>query len=232
MNIEASSITVRYGRHTVLDNVSHVFEEGKIHCLLGSNGCGKTTLIKALVNKYAQTKDISYVPQELFGQVALSVYDTVALGRYDASRFFTGMTKDDRDLIDSAIDRMKLNGLEDRIFDTLSGGEKQRVMVARALAQDTGWMFLDEPASNLDVKHTKIIMDTFADLKKEKGRSFIIVVHDVNIASKYADSCLLMKDGKLLDTTEELTAEQLGKIYDTSFGQSTTVNGQTVFFPY
>ncbi|MBQ4270719.1 MAG: ABC transporter ATP-binding protein [Clostridiales bacterium] len=230
MNLSISELTVRYGKRAVLDNVSHEFSEGLAHCLIGPNGCGKTTLIKALVEKYAASGEISYVPQDVYGQIALTVYDTVALGRYDRSRFFSGLTKEDKEKVDKAIEIMGLSDLTGRIFDTLSGGEKQRCMVARAIAQDTPWTILDEPSSNLDVKHNLHIMKTFRELKEKEGKSFIIVLHDVNTAAEFADRFVVMKEGRIVKATDTLDREMLSGVFEASFSESITPSGRKVFF--
>ena len=231
MNLEVSGITVKFGRKVAVDNVSHTFAEGKMTVLMGCNGCGKTTLVKAMVEKFAPGGKISYVAQDVYGTVALSVWDVIALGRYDRSKFFTGMTSEDNAKIREAIEIMELQEQKGQIFDTLSGGEKQRCMVARAIAQDTEWIILDEPASNLDVRHTQHIMKTFQKLKEEKGKSFLIVIHDVNTAVRYADEFVLMKNGKITGCTDELTVPLLDELYDSSFSAVTGDGGLPVFFP-
>jgi iron complex transport system ATP-binding protein len=229
--IEAENITVKYGKRTVLDSFTHTFEPHKIHCVLGPNGCGKTTLVKALVSKYASGKDISYVPQNVYGNVALSVYDTVALGRYDKSRFFTGLTSEDKELVDKAVKDMELEALSDRIFDTLSGGEKQRCMTARALAQNTSWTILDEPSSSLDIRHNQLTMKKLESLRDNEGKSFIIVLHDVNTAVRFADSFILMKEGKLIAVREALDEKILSEVFDSPFEQISPRDGTSYFCP-
>jgi iron complex transport system ATP-binding protein len=229
--LKADGITVKYGKRVVLDSFTHEFEAGKIHCILGPNGCGKTTLVKALVERYASEGQISYVPQDVFGNVALTTYDTVALGRYDKRRFFTGLTAEDKVLVDKAVVDMELTGLEDRIFDTLSGGEKQRCMTARALAQNTEWTILDEPSSNLDIRHTQITMKKLAELRDKDHKSFIVVLHDVNTAARFADRFVLMKDGKLVAVKERLDTETLSNVFDSSFEMISSREGVPFFCP-
>lgn len=229
--LKVSGVSVKYGSHVVVDSFSHDFEEGKIHCIMGPNGCGKTTLIKKIVEQYSASCSLSYVPQETYGNIALSVYDVVGLGRYDKSRFFTGLTSEDRSKVDEAIALMELEGLEDRIYDTLSGGEKQRCMIARALAQDTDWTILDEPSSNLDVRHTVLTMKTLSKLRDEKGRSFIVVLHDINTAASFADRYILMKEGKLIKAVSSLTPDLLSSVFDSSFEEVVTRDGKSFYCP-
>ncbi len=230
MNLEAKNVTVSYGSVTVLDDVSHTFKEGKITVILGPNGCGKTTLIKSLVKLYARTGDIAYIPQELYGEIGLTVRDTVALGRYDKHKFLSGETSEDKKYIDAALDVMELADKKDRIYDTLSGGEKQRCMAARAICQDSEWFIMDEPSSNLDVIHTKHILDTARKLVKEEGKSFILVLHDINDASRYGEEFVLMKEGKIISVADKLDTEVLGEVYGTSFESVTASSGQTLFY--
>ena len=230
MNLEAKNITVSYGSTVVLNDATHTFEEGKITAVLGPNGCGKTTLIKSLVRKFAGTGRLAYIPQEIYGDVGLTVRETVALGRYDKSRFFTGETDEDRKHIDGALELMELSDKQDRIYDTLSGGEKQRAMAARAISQDAEWFIMDEPSSNLDIVHTKHILDTAVRLVKEQGKSFIIVLHDINDAVRYGDEFVLMKEGRIIKVSGTLSAELLEETYGTSFGEVKTSSGQTIFY--
>ena len=230
MNLEASGITVSYGPHTVLDNVTHSFREGKITVLLGSNGCGKTTLIKALVKQYAKTGKLSYIPQEMYGDVGLAVRELVALGRYDSSRFFANENEEDTKLIEDALSLMGLTDKKWLLYDLLSGGEKQRCMAARAICQDAECFIMDEPASNLDIVHSKLILDTARDLVKNNGKSFIIVMHDLNAASTYGDEFVFMKAGRIVDVCDRLTSDKLADVFDTSFGSVMTPSGKEVFY--
>ena len=230
MNLEAKNITVSYGGNVVLDDATHTFREGRIIVVLGPNGCGKTTLIKALVKKFSNTGKLAYIPQEIYGNVGLTVRETVALGRYNKARFLTDETEEDRKHIDSALELMELSDKQHRIYDTLSGGEKQRAMAARAVCQDAEWFIMDEPSSNLDIVHTKHILDTAVKLVKEQGKSFIIVMHDINDAARYGDEFVLMKEGRIIKVCGALDTELLTQTYGTSFGEVKTSSGKTIFY--
>lgn len=230
MNLELTDVSVRYGKTEVLHGVSHTFREGKVTCIIGPNGCGKTTLIKALVRKHAKSGSLSYIPQTVYGNVALTVKDTVALGRYDKSRFIYGETQEDLKLVSKALELMELTDKADRIFDTLSGGEMQRCMAARAICQDAKWLIMDEPASNLDVVHSKLIMDTGRKMVREDGKSMIIVMHDINAAVTYGDEFVLMKDGRIIKVTDSLDSKVLSEVFDTAFFEVKTPSGKNVFY--
>lgn len=231
MKLELNDAYVKYGENYALKNFTYEFTEGKIYCILGENGCGKTTLVKSLVSKYADSKEVSYVAQEMNGNINLTTLDVVSLGRYNPNKFFNGLSLDDREFVDRAIKEMELDSFKDRIVDTLSGGEKQRVMVARALAQNTSWIILDEPSSNLDVRHTESMLKKLKSLKENDNKSIIIVLHDINLASRYADEILLMKKGELLESTGKLTKELLKKTFNTEFEEFQAEDKRSIFSP-
>ena len=219
MNIELKNVTKKFGSFKALDDLTTLIPEGKVTAILGPNGCGKTTLLKYLVNTYAKKMSIAYVPQETYGSLGMSVRDVVALGRYDKSRFYSGETEEDRKLISSAIGYMDLEGYESRNLDSLSSGEKQRAFIARALAQSASWTLLDEPNSNLDVKHSDILMRKLTELSGS-SKSFILVLHDINLASLYADHIILMKKGKIMSSgapSKALSTEILSEAYEVPF---------------
>lgn len=230
MNLEVKNISVSFGDHAVLSGVTHTFKEGKITMIIGPNGCGKTTLIRTLVSMYAKDGDLSYIPQDIYGDTGLNVRDIVSLGRYDSSKFFQGESEEDNKYIDDALSLMELQDKKDQMFDTLSGGEKQRCMAARAVCQDASWFIMDEPASNLDPVHSKHILNTARELVRKEGKSFIIVMHDVNLAAAYGDEFVLMKQGRVMNTADELTSSLLSEVFDTSFEFVRTPSGKNVFY--
>ncbi len=214
MNLEIKDLTVGFGDKTILHNVSHTFREGKITMLLGPNGCGKTTFIRSIVRKFADLRCLSYIPQEIYGNIGLTVEDTVALGRYNSKKFLAGHTEEDVKHINGAISLMQLDDRRRQLFDTLSGGEKQRCMAARAICQDAEWF----------------ILDTARGLVKNNGKSFIIVMHDINSAAAYGDEFVLMRDGHIVNVTGELTSKILQDVYGTPFGCVKTPSGKDVFY--
>lgn len=231
MNLELKDAYVKYGKKYALKDFTYDFVPGKVYCVLGENGSGKTTMIKTLISKYSSSKDISYVAQEMLSNINLTSYDVVEMGRYNAAKFFGGYSEEDRKLISEAMETMDVLRFKDQIVDTLSGGEKQRVMTARALAQNTEWMILDEPSSSLDVRHTEVVMKTLKEYKENLGKSFIVVLHDINLAARYGDVFLFMKDGKLISSSDTIDKDILQKTYDTPFTEVKLPDGNSFFCP-
>lgn len=216
MNLELKNVTKKFGSFTALDDISITIPEGKLTVIMGPNGCGKTTLLRYIVNTYSSKMPIAYVPQETFGSIGMTARDVVSLGRYDKSKFYVRESEEDKKLISGAMKDMEIESYSNRNLDTLSSGEKQRVFIARALAQNAPWTLLDEPTANLDVKHADMLMSVL----KSFNKSCIVVIHDINLGSLYADNIILMKDGKILssgDPSKALSCELLSEAYETRF---------------
>lgn len=227
MNIELNHLSVVFGKKKAVDDVSLTFEEGNIYVLLGANGSGKSTLTKKIIEQNKVHNEISYVAQESAGNIALSTYDYVALGRYDSSKFWGGLNSEDISKIDSSINRLGIANLTNNIYDTLSGGEKQRAMIARALAQDSNWIIMDEPTSSLDAKYVKLLIQIIREAK-EAGKSLILILHDLNVASMVGDKFVYMKNGKVLEVSDNITLDKLHMTFDTEFDK-VDINGKEHF---
>ena len=213
--IALEHVTKRYGSSTVVDDVSITFGAEGVTSLIGPNGAGKSTLF-GLVGRLIQPDagritvdgmDVSTTPSsELARALAvlrqdnhvaarLTVHDLVEFGRFPHSR--GRLTVDDREHIERAISYLDLDAYQDRFLDELSGGQRQRAFIAMVLAQDTEYVLLDEPLNNLDLRHAVSMMGRLRDAAGELGRTIVVVVHDINVASCYADTIVAMRDGKV-----------------------------------
>lgn len=216
--IEIQHITFGYNRKALFEDLSVSFDEGEFCAVVGPNGSGKTTLLKCmagllpisrgsiLVNGHplsdysASTlaKQIAYVPQRQDVVFDVSVYDVVMMGRNPYQTHWQIADTRDGEIVDEMLQKCHLSALRDRMLSELSGGELQRTLIARAMAQQTPIMLLDEPLSNLDVAHKFEIMDILRQLNRIRRVLIVIIIHDFPIALEYASRSLLMKDGKMV----------------------------------
>jgi iron complex transport system ATP-binding protein len=220
----------------ILKGISARFEPFRIHGIVGPNGSGKSTLLKnicriwvpkegrILINgrdtmafsRKELSRAVTLVPQNTNVGFPVSVYDIVSMGRNPHLGRFQPLKKKDRDIIDWALKETHSEGLKDRIVNELSGGECQLAVVARALATEAPLILLDEPTSDLDIKHALAIMDLLEDLK-EKGKTIIVSVHDLNLARRYCDTLTIVCQGGLFFTgspDEALSRENIKEVFD------------------
>jgi iron complex transport system ATP-binding protein len=230
--------SVRYSidEKKILKGVSARFEPFRIHGIVGPNGSGKSTLLKnicriwepeegkVLINdRDAKTfsrrelsRTVTLVPQNTNVGFPISVYDIVTMGRNPHLGRFQLMRKRDREIIDWALEQTHSKGLKDRIVNELSGGECQLAVIARALATEAPLILLDEPTSDLDIKHALTIMDLLADLKG-KGKTIIVSVHDLNLARRYCDTVTIIYEGDVFFSggpDEALSRENIKQVFD------------------
>ncbi|MFB6161917.1 MAG: ABC transporter ATP-binding protein [Halococcoides sp.] len=210
-----TDLVVDRGDRRVLDGISLSIDAGEIVALVGPNGAGKTTLLEAITGVVAPTagqitvegraidglgqrevaRRVASVPQNTAVGFDLTVEDLVGMGRTPhRSRFAFAMSADDREAIDAAIDRLGLDSLADRPLTAISGGQRQRAYLARALAQDAPVLALDEPTASLDIAHARSILETVSDLV-DGDRAVIAAIHDLDLAARYADRMIVIADG-------------------------------------
>lgn len=236
--IEVRNLTKKYGNTKVVDNVSLDIEKGKMISLIGPNGAGKSTVLSMItrlmdmdegqviidgteLSKWDSkelSKRISILKQANDVNLRLTIRELVEFGRFPHSQ--GNITAVDNEFIDKAIKYMQLEDIEHRYLDELSGGQKQRAYIAMVIAQDTEYIFLDEPLNNLDMKHSVEIMKTLRKLCDELNKTVVIVIHDINFASCYSDYIVALKDGKLVKngvTEETIQKEELENIYEIDF---------------
>lgn len=213
--IEVKDVTKRYGKSVVVDDVTMSLPSGGVTAIVGANGAGKSTLLSmiarllgtdggeitvgdldvAKADSRELAKRLAILRQNNDVQSRLTVTDLVGFGRYPHSG--GRHTKADHEAIDQAIRWMGLEELRDRFLDEMSGGQRQRAFVAMVLAQDTEYVLLDEPLNNLDVSHAHGMLQTLRRAADELGKTVVIVVHDINYASCWADQIVAMKHGRI-----------------------------------
>jgi len=249
MILEVADLHFAYNSHPVLADVHFSLGEGELLAILGPNGSGKTTLLKCLnrilsprkgcvrvegsdlrrLSSAESAKRVGYVPQTAEA-ARLTVFDAVLLGR----KPHLGWKAAPKDLaiVDAALKRFGLDGLALRFIDELSGGELQKVAVARALVQEPRLLLLDEPTSSLDLKNQVAIMTMIRRVVDEHGVGAVMTMHDLNTALRFADSFLLLRNGAIYDCggTEAMTPESIEAVY----GLPVTIHpidGQPVVVP-
>jgi iron complex transport system ATP-binding protein len=230
--LSVAGIQFCYNSHSVLGDVSFQLEKGRILGVLGVNGVGKSTLLKCL-NRILQpqkgtvflkgedlrridgdeiARSIGYVPQR-YGDEPLTVFDAVLLGRKPHIRW--AATSRDLAVVEEILGLMHLQDFALRPVNQLSGGETQKVMIARALAQEPEVLLLDEPLSNLDLKNQMEVMALLTMAVREKGLSAVLSIHDLNLGLRFADFFLLLKDGRVHSFSERqaITPKLIEEVY-------------------
>ena len=231
------NLSYAYGSQFVLQNLSFSVRQGEMFIVIGPNGAGKTTLIKlmvgirkiqtgqieilkALIGNYSQKRlaQVSaYVPQGLPVGFPFTVAETVLLGRAPHQKVLGLASQNDLEIAQQAMMFTEVAHLARRKLDQLSGGEQQRVLIARAICQQPQVILLDEPTASLDLSHQIRVMDLMERLKTEKGVTVVMVSHDVNLAAMYGDQLLLLKAGEIVcmgSPTEVLNFKTLEETYN------------------
>ena len=237
--VEVHDLCFSYRNGRVLDEISFTIEAGEVLGVIGPNSAGKTTLLRLLsrvlipeagkiylsgrdlstLTKRDVARTVAVVPQEFQVAFPFTVEQVVAMGRYPYARGIGLETPEDHQAARRALDETGTAHLSGKYLDQVSGGEKQRVVIARALAQDPRLLLLDEPTAHLDLSHQLEILRLLKRLKTERGLTIIIVSHDLNTAAACSDRILLLKDGKVLTTglpEEVMRSEILEKAYGCS----------------
>ncbi|WP_079527160.1 ABC transporter ATP-binding protein [Halobacillus hunanensis] len=210
----ANNLTLGYGDQTIIDSLDIQIPKGKVTVLIGGNGCGKSTLLRSLARllkpksgqvvldsadiSKMRTKEVAkkmaILPQSPTTPEGLSVYQLVKQGRYPYQSWSKRWSQEDEDAVNKALTDTNLTDLKERSVDSLSGGQRQRAWIAMTLAQDTDLLLLDEPTTYLDMTHQIDILDLLFDLNQDNGRTVVMVLHDINLACRYADHIVAVKD--------------------------------------
>ena len=238
-HLVAHDLTVRWGQETILDRISLSARAGELVCILGPNGAGKSTLLRALsgalkatgvqidgcdlntINAKQRARLISWLPQN--GQAAwpLPTRAIIALGRLPHGVTLDTLTPRDEAAINTALVACDLHHLADRDVTTLSGGERARALLARALAVEAPVLLADEPVSALDPQHQLSVMNVLR-AETQRGRLAIVVLHDLTLAARFADRIILMRKGRITADGAPslvLTPDLLGDVFGVEIAQ-------------
>ena len=214
VKIDIKSLSFSYSSHMILDDINLAVQDSEIVSLVGPNGSGKTTLIKCIdrilmpkgsiflngrdiksLSRQEIARTIGYVPQSSSSPLSTTVFDTVLMGR--KPHISWQVSDADLEKVAEVLELLQLEDLAMRDFSQLSGGQKQKVLIARALAQEPAILLLDEPTSNLDMRHQLEVMEIVRDLVHEKKISAVMAIHDLNLASRFSDKLAMLVKGKI-----------------------------------
>lgn len=219
MNIKVENLYVKYYEKEILKDISFQINTGEIVTVIGPNGSGKSTLIKAVgrclkpskgnillnennickINTKEIAKKLAVLPQIKNVSSDIVVEELVSYGRYPHINFGKRMSNKDNEIVTWALEKTGLINLRGRIVSTLSGGERQRVWIAMSLAQKPEVLILDEPTTYLDISYQLEVLELIKDLNKSLGITVIMVLHDLNQASRYSDKIMVMNKGRLCE---------------------------------
>lgn len=247
--IELRDVSYGYTDRDVLQGVSARFEAGGMYAVMGANGCGKTTLLRLVagllvpgggevllqgrsVREYGARRlatRMAYVRQLPQTDFEFSAFETVLMGRNPYQRRLQNESEEDWHIVEECMRQTNTWHLRFAKPGEMSGGELQRVMLARALAQRTPLMLLDEPISNLDIAHQFEILELLRRVNREEGKTILLVVHDLNMALRYCDQVLLLHNGGVLfqgPMAEGLTAENIATVFGVKAERVVTADGE------
>lgn len=234
--LNTEELSIGYAETTIVKGLNLSIPTGKITALVGANGSGKSTILKTMarimkpksgtvmldgksIHQFSTkevARQLAILPQNPTAPDGLTVSELVSYGRYPHQKGFGTMSEEDRRIIASAISVTGMDPFHDRPIDRLSGGQRQRAWIAMALAQQTEILFLDEPTTFLDMAHQLEVLQLLQKLNEEEGRTIIMVVHDLNHASRYAQHMVAIKSGNVVSEgspVEVMTPDVLRKVF-------------------
>lgn len=252
---ELNKVSYKYNQTLVLQNITMSIPKGIITGIIGPNGSGKTTLLKLLsgiikpcqgevmladraLESYSQqeiARQIAFLEQNNRASLPFKVRDVVEMGRYPWLKPLASISKADKDIIDNALSSFDLTAKQDRIVESLSGGERQLVSLARAMAQKPKILILDEPTTYLDIGHQSMVMDYLHKWHQELGTTIIMVIHDLNLSSQYCDHLVVLDQGNFIiagNQQEVLSEDLIAQTYRATFAMIRhPVTGVPQFLP-
>ena len=234
--LTVEDLTLGYGDRTVIDALDLTVPAGRVTAIIGANACGKSTLLRAMSRLLAPrhghvlldgkavhrlpakqlARTLGLLPQSPIAPEGITVADLVGRGRHPHQGFLARWSAGDDAAVAAALDATGTAALAERAVDELSGGQRQRVWIAMALAQQTDLLLLDEPTTFLDVSHQIEVLDLLTDLNRARGTTIVMVLHDLNLAARYADHLVALAGGRLhaAGTPEQvLTRENVKAVF-------------------
>lgn len=234
--LRTEGVVLGYDEVTVVRDLTVEVPNGKITSVVGPNGCGKSTLLRSLARLMKPkggavyldgeaifklptrevAKKLGILPQNLTAPEGLTVRELAAQGRYPHQSWLSQWSKEDERAVANALSTTGVEDLADRHLDTLSGGQRQRAWIAMALAQETETLLLDEPTTFLDMAHQLEVLQLLDRLNREKGRTILMVLHDLNNASRFSHHIVALSEGRVFAAgapREVITAEVLGEVF-------------------
>ncbi|OOE35397.1 iron ABC transporter ATP-binding protein [Salinivibrio kushneri] len=250
--IELIGLSKAYGQTQVVNQASALFPLGKVTAIIGPNGAGKSTLLsmasrltdsdagEVLIgdkplsewSNEALAKRLAVLRQANNVNMRFRVRELVAFGRFPHSK--GRLSEQDNAMIDDALAQLGLTELQDRFIDQLSGGQRQMAFIAMVVAQNTDYVFLDEPLNNLDIRHSVAIMKTIRELAHRYNKAVVVVMHDINFGACYADNMIAMKAGEVVASgrvKDVVTKPIMEQIYEIDF-EVEEINGQRICLYY
>lgn len=235
--LESRSLCLGYDERLVIENLDLRIPQGQVTVLVGGNGCGKSTLLKSFARllkpqsgsvlldgrdiQQRPTKDVAQrlaiLPQGPVAPEGLTVHQLVRQGRYPHQRWLQSWTQDDEEQVNQALQDTDLHALAHTPVDSLSGGQRQRAWIAMTLAQDTDVLLLDEPTTYLDLTHQIDVLDLLANLNQRRRKTIVMVLHDLNLACRYAHHIVAVRQGRVHaegDPETVVTEQLVREVFD------------------
>ncbi|MGP3534926.1 ABC transporter ATP-binding protein [Microbacterium sp. RD1] len=235
-SLAAERVTLAYGDRVIAESLDLAVPPGRITAIVGANGCGKSTLLRALArllhpmsgevildgkalhSRHSRevARILGLLPQGPVAPEGIAVADLVGRGRHPHQKPLSRWSARDYEIVAGALEATGIADLADRSVDELSGGQRQRVWIAMALAQETDILLLDEPTTFLDVAHQIEVLDLLTDLNRDRGTTTVMVLHDINLAARYADHVFALRDGVVIAggaPTDVITSDLIRDVF-------------------
>lgn len=244
MRLTVNDLSVRYGPTAVICGLDLVAEPGEVLAVIGPNGSGKSSLVKAVAGllphggtiaydgRRERPRSIGYMPQDIGARTALTVLEAVLLGRFGKLGLRVGAS--DLAAAEAVLVELDLVALASRYLGELSGGQRQLVFLAQALASEPTLLLLDEPISALDIRHQLEVMETMLRVTRERDLTTLVVLHDLNIAARFADSVVAMRGGSAVchgRPEQVIEPAMVAKVFDVQAGMSIGADGRSIVTP-